>query len=289
MADGPRRRGPPRAADAAHGFGPRPRKRFGQHFLRDPRVLDAIVETAAIGPADAVVEVGAGTGVLTRRLAARAGRLIAVEIDRDLVGLLEEAFAGVPSVEVLSADALELDFPALAARLGRRLVVVGNVPYNISSPLLFTLIDARAAIERMILMLQREFAERLAAAPGSEAYGALSVLAQLHLLIDVRFHVSPGAFRPRPAVESTVLALTPRSAPAVPLPDPTRFERVVRAAFAQRRKTLLNALRAARLGPAAPEALAARLETAGIDPRRRGETLSIEEFARLDRALAEEA
>ncbi len=289
MADGPGRREPPRAADAARAaFRPRPRKRFGQHFLRDPRVLDAIVETAAVGPADAVVEIGAGTGALTRRLAARAGRLVAVEIDRDLVGPLQAAFAAQPSVEVLAADALDLDLPGLAARLGRRLVVVGNVPYNISSPLLFALIEARGAIERMVLMLQREFAERLAAAPGSPAYGALSVLAQLHLVIDARFHVPPGAFRPPPAVESTVLTLTPRSAPAVPLDDPTRFRRVVRAAFAQRRKTLLNALRAAKLGPAAPDALAARLEAAGIEPARRGETLSIEEFARLDRALAAE-
>ncbi|HEY8368013.1 MAG TPA: 16S rRNA (adenine(1518)-N(6)/adenine(1519)-N(6))-dimethyltransferase RsmA [Thermodesulfobacteriota bacterium] len=264
----------------------RPRKRFGQHFLRDPGVLDRIVETAAIGPDDSVIEIGAGTGALTRRLAARAGRLLAVEIDRDLAARLREAYAGSDRVEILEADILRVDLPALAERMGGRPVVVGNLPYNISSPLLFALIDARRSIARMVLMVQREFGERLAAAPGSAAYGALSVLAQLHLDIRVAFHVPPAAFRPPPAVESSVLVLTPRPAPAVAIGDEARFRRVVRAAFAQRRKTLANALRAAGLGPASPQALSARLAEAGIDGRRRGETLGLAEFARLDEALA---
>ncbi|HEX7127076.1 MAG TPA: rRNA adenine N-6-methyltransferase family protein, partial [Thermodesulfobacteriota bacterium] len=148
------------------------------------------------------------------------------------------------------------------------------------------LIDARRAIARMVLMVQREFGERLAASPGSPAYGALSVIAQLHLDIRVAFYVAPAAFRPPPAVESSVLVLTPRPAPAVAVGDEARFRRVVRAAFAQRRKTLANALRAAGLGPASAQALSARLAEAGIDGRRRGETLGLLEFARLDEVLA---
>lgn len=265
----------------------RPRKRFGQHFLHDPHILDRIVETAGVGPDDAVIEIGPGTGALTGRLAARVGRLVAVEIDRDLTAGLREAYAGMPTVEILEADILKVDLAGLAERLGGRAVVVGNVPYNISSPLLFALVDARRAFRRMVLMLQREFAERLAAGAGTPAYGALSVVAQLHLEVAVAFHVAPGAFRPPPAVESTVVVLTPRAAPAAPVPDEARFRRVVRAAFAQRRKTLLNTLRAARLGPESPDALVASLSRAGIDPRRRGETLTLAEFARLDQALAE--
>ena len=269
------------------GTTPFPRKRFGQHFLHDPRVLDAIVAAAAIAPGETVLEIGPGEGALTRRLAPRAARVLAVEIDRDLVPRLRAEFSGTPGVEIVEADVLSVDLAALAARLRGRPVVVGNLPYNISSPLLFALIDAREALDRMVLMLQREFAERLAAPPDSDAYGALSVLAQVHLEVAIRFHVPPGAFRPPPAVASTVVVLTPRAAPAVPLPDPARFRRLVRAAFAQRRKTLLNTLRAARLGPADPTALASRIEAAGVDPRRRGETLSLEEFARLDAALAD--
>jgi 16S rRNA (adenine1518-N6/adenine1519-N6)-dimethyltransferase len=264
-----------------------PRKRFGQHFLDDPRIQEAIVEAAGLDPEDAVIEIGPGEGALTRRLAARARRVAAVEIDRDLAARLGDEFGATPAVEIVSADVLRIDLGGLAARLGGRPVVVGNLPYNISSPLLERLIDARAALGRMVLMLQREFAERLAARPDTGAYGALSVLAQVHLDIAVRFHVPPGAFRPPPAVESTVIACVPRAAPLVPLADEARFRRVVRAAFAQRRKTLLNALRGAHVGPAEPERLAARLRAAGIDPRRRAETLSIPEFARLDAALVE--
>ncbi len=265
----------------------RPRKRFGQHFLHDPRVLDRIVETARVGPHDSVIEIGPGTGVLTRRLAARAARLVAIEIDRDLAARLRAELSGSPQVEIIEADVLEVDLAALAERLGGRPIVVGNLPYNISSPLLFRLVDARRALRRMVLMLQREFAERLAAGPGTPAYGALSVIAQLHLEIAVAFHVAPGAFRPAPAVESAVLVLTPRPAPAVAVDDEARFARLVRAAFAQRRKTILNALRAAGIGPAAPGALTAALAEAGVEPRRRGETLSIAEFARLDKVLAD--
>lgn len=252
------------------------RRALGQHFLRDPAVARAIVDLADPGPRDVVVEIGAGEGALTGELARRAGRLVALEIDPALVARLRARF---PGVEVVEADARRWDFAALGAPPGGRVLVVGNLPYSASKPILAALVAARAAIARMVLMLQREVAERVAAAPGSRQYGSLSVLTQLYCDVRVAFRVPPGAFRPPPRVESAVVELTVLPRPRAPVADERRFHAVVRVAFAQRRKTLANAL-AGSLGRPL-DAVRQALEEVGIEPRRRAETLTIPEFSRV--------
>jgi 16S rRNA (adenine1518-N6/adenine1519-N6)-dimethyltransferase len=252
------------------------RRALGQHFLRDPGIAGAIVDLVAPTPKDLVVEIGPGEGALTAELGRRAGRLIALEIDPTLVPRLRQRF---PSVDVVEADARTWDYRALAAPPGGRVLVAGNLPYSVGKPILMALVAARTAIHEMVLMLQREVAERVAAAPGSRIYGSLSVLTQLYGDVRIALRVPPGAFRPPPKVDSAVLHLRVLPAPRVPLADEHRFARVVRAAFAQRRKTLANAL-AGGLGIPAHRARSA-VEAAGIDPGRRAETLTIPEFAAL--------
>jgi len=245
-----------------HASSHRPRKRFGQHFLHDPGVVRRIV--AAIAPAadDFIVEIGPGEGVLTRPLAARAGRLEAVEIDRDLAAAL-----AAEGIKVHVADALEFDFGRLAP--GAR--IVGNLPYNISTPLLFHLARHAERLRDLHFMLQREVVERMVAQPSTPAYGRLSVMLQARFRMQKLFRVAAGAFRPPPRVESAVVRL-------VPLAEPLdrgveRFADVVRRAFSARRKTLRNAL------GLAPEDFAAL----GIDPRLRPENLSPQDYARIAR------
>ncbi|HEY7648909.1 MAG TPA: 16S rRNA (adenine(1518)-N(6)/adenine(1519)-N(6))-dimethyltransferase RsmA [Methylomirabilota bacterium] len=252
------------------------RRALGQHFLRDAGIARAIVDLVAPTARDLVVEIGPGEGALTGELARRAGRLIALEIDAALAADLRARFAGV---EILEADARSWDYRALQAPAGGRVLVVGNLPYSVGKPILQSLVTARTAIHEMALMLQREVAERVAAAPGGRTYGSLSILTQLYCDVRVALRVPPGAFRPPPQVESAVLHLTVRSAPRVTLADERRFASVVRAAFAHRRKTLTNAL-AGGLGLTADQVRAAA-EGAGLDPIRRAETLTIPEFAAL--------
>jgi 16S rRNA (adenine1518-N6/adenine1519-N6)-dimethyltransferase len=252
------------------------RRALGQHFLRDPGVARAIVDLLAPGPEDLVVEIGPGEGALTGELERRAGRVLALEIDPALVARLRERF---PRVEVLEADARRWPYERLARPPGGRVLVAGNLPYSVAKPILQALIAARTAIQEMALMLQREVAERVAAAPGRRTYGTLSVLTQLYCDVRVALRVPPGAFRPPPKVESAVLHLRVLPQPRVPLADEHRFAGVVRAAFAQRRKTLANTL-AGSLG-IAPHQVRAAAEAAGIDAGRRAETLTIPEFAAL--------
>jgi len=254
----------------------RRRRALGQHFLRDPGIARAIVDVADPGPRDLVVEVGAGEGALTAELARRAGRLIALEIDPALAARLR---ARLPGVEVVEADARRWGYGALARPPGGRVLVVGNLPYGASKPILAALLAARAAIDRIVVMLQQEVAERVAAAPGSRAYGTLSVLTQLYCDVRIVLRVPPGAFRPPPKVDSAVVALTVLPGPRVPVADERRFHTVVRAAFAQRRKTVANALAGALGRPVEEVRLA--LAAAGVDPRRRAETLTISEFSRV--------
>jgi 16S rRNA (adenine1518-N6/adenine1519-N6)-dimethyltransferase len=255
---------------------------LGQHFLRDPAVAQRLVALVAPGPRDLVVEIGPGDGALTGLLARSGARLVAVEIDPAMAGRLRERFAGLSSVEIVQADARRHDWTALRGNRpdsAGRLIAVGNLPYSAGTAILQSLVAAGPALDEMALMLQREVAERVAAPPGQRAYGSLSVVVQMACEVRLAFVVPPGAFRPAPQVESAVLHLQVRPVPAVPVADTVRFERVVRAAFAQRRKTLANAL-AAGLGLAPSDARGV-LTAAGIDPMRRAETLSLAEFARL--------
>lgn len=253
------------------------RKRFGQHFLRDATAVRRIVEAFAPQPHDDVVEIGPGDGVLTRELAPRVGRLHAVEIDRDLAAALEREFGPSPNVTIHNADALDFDI-CLLTDAGRKLRLIGNLPYNISTPLLFRLLAQSDCVQDMCFMLQKEVVERLTATPGTKAYGRLSVMIQWRCLAQPLFRVPAGAFRPAPKVDSMVVHLQPYATQALAVADESAFARVVVAAFAERRKTLRNAL----AGMLNTE----ELRAAGIDPMRRGETLTLAEFAALGDILA---
>jgi 16S rRNA (adenine1518-N6/adenine1519-N6)-dimethyltransferase len=253
----------------------RPRKRFGQNFLHDPAVIGRIV--AAIHPAnsDQLVEIGPGQGAITLPLLRQAGRLAVVELDRDLVGPLQTLGAGLGELTVHNADALRFDFCELAG--SSHLRIVGNLPYNISTPLLFHLLAQHRCIRDMHFMLQKEVVERMAAAPGSRQYGRLSVMLQYRCEVMHLFNIGPGAFSPPPKVESAFVRLVPYASPPVQVDDAVVFEQLVRQAFAQRRKTLRNALR----GMLEAEAISAL----GIDPVARAETLSISDFAALANSI----
>jgi 16S rRNA (adenine1518-N6/adenine1519-N6)-dimethyltransferase len=276
---------PPATREILLRHGLRAKKSWGQNFLVDARVQERIVVAASAGKDDVVVEIGAGLGALTRRLVAYAGQVIAIEHDVELAALLEQDLGHCPGLRVERADALGFDFAVVARAAGRPLVVVGNLPYQITSPLLFAITDAAAGgrvIDRAILMVQKEFAQRMLAAPGSKVYGRLSVMVQQQAEGEILFHVGPGAFHPRPAVTSTVLRLRPRLTPLAPVRDPVRFAQVVKQAFTARRKMLRRALEPL----AGAEAAARALALAGIQGTRRGEELSVAEFARLADAFA---
>jgi 16S rRNA (adenine1518-N6/adenine1519-N6)-dimethyltransferase len=261
---------------------------LGQHFLRDTDVAHRIVALVAPTPRDVVVEIGPGQGALTGLLARSAGRLVALEVDERLAARLAERFADTPSVDVAVVDARGFDYATLAALKpdpDGRVLAVGNLPYSVGKPILMAMVEAGRAIDEMALMLQREVAERVAAAPGSRVYGSLSVLTQMACDVRLAFGVPPGAFSPPPQVDSAVIHLRTRAAPPVPIDDPARFRQVVRAAFSQRRKNLANAL-AAGLGLGAERARTLAAE-AGIDANRRAETLSLAEFAALTTTLAQ--
>jgi len=253
--------------------GHRARKRFGQNFLADSHWVGRIVDAVAPRPGERIVEIGPGLAALTGALIAGAGHVTAIEIDRDLAARLRDRF----SAEVLTlheADALEFEY----STLGNDLRVVGNLPYNISSPLLFLLAAHARQLRDVHVMLQKEVVARMAAAPGTADYGRLSVMLQVCFRIERLFVVPPGAFRPAPKVDSAVARLVPLHAAAPALADAAFFARIVAAAFAQRRKTLRNALSAL----CTPELMV----QVGIDPAARGETLSVDAFVRLANASA---
>ncbi len=264
---------------------PRPKKALGQNFLTDRNVLVRIAEAVGIGPGDHILEVGPGRGALTALLAERAAQVVAVELDRELVPLLRREFAGRENVEVVEADILDVDLPRLLGERGGSVwKVAANLPYNISSQVLFRFLECRRLFSLLVLMLQKEVGERLLASPSCKEYGALTVLFRLHFQIRREFTVKPGSFYPVPKVDSVVLSFSPLPAPRDDVGDEGVFRRVVKAAFSHRRKTLWNCLRGAALTED-DSILAAALEHCGIDPGRRGETLSLEEFAALSRVL----
>ncbi len=255
----------------------RPRKRFGQNFLHDQGVLNRIVSALSLPPDAHVIEIGPGRGALTRLLLSRCQRLDVIEIDRDLVTLLKEKFTGAPQLHIHQADALLFDFSSMTSP-GDKLTVVGNLPYNISTPLLFHLFQHKSSIGEMLFMLQKEVVERLAACPGSRQYGRLSVMAQYHCQVEKRFNVRPSSFHPAPKVMSAVVRLIPHEKPPVETGDYASFEIVVSTAFNQRRKILRNSLKSL---------LSEKIiQSCGIDPKARPETLSLDAFACLSRFLA---
>lgn len=277
----------PAALLKAHGL--HAGKKRGQNYLVQPATAAAIAASAGAEPGDTVVEIGAGLGALTLPLAALAARVVAVEVDRGIYAALLEvlAQAGAVNVEPLLADALELDWPALAHEAGGPLVVAGNLPYAISSPLLFKLLENRALWKRATLMVQKELGRRLLSGPGGKDWGRLAVLIQTWCAVRPGLEVGPSQFFPRPAVASQVVHLEPLAQPAAPLEGlqaQEAYTRVVKAAFSQRRKTLANSL-AGGLGRERDTIIPA-LQEAGVEPTRRAETLSIAEFAAVTRALA---
>ena len=254
----------------------RARKRFGQHFLKDDTVVTQII--AAVNPQknDHIVEIGPGLGVLTEALLSCVPEMDAVELDRDIIPLLTKRCEKLGSLTIYEADALRFDFMALASDK-RPLRIVGNLPYNISTPLMFHLIESSQMIGDMHFMLQKEVVNRLAAQPGNKDYGRLSVMMQYHCRVDSLFDVPPESFEPPPKVNSAVVRLVPYDTPPVIVNDVRILEKVVTQAFSQRRKTLRNTLK--------PLLSAEKMKDLGIDPVRRAETLSLEEFAILANAV----
>jgi 16S rRNA (adenine1518-N6/adenine1519-N6)-dimethyltransferase len=262
-------------------YGLSAKKSWGQNFLVSERAYANIVDACALDEKSWAIEIGAGLGTLTARLAKVAGHVIAIERDRDMVAVLRGELGENSRVEIAEANALTFDYAAVAARAGASPVVVGNLPYQIASPILFRLLEARRSIARIVIMLQREMAERIVAKPATAEYGAIGVMVAMSGKAKLVCRVPAGAFLPAPRVESAVLKIEPYATTRAPVRDEARFSEVVHAAFNQRRKTLRNALRA--LAP--DEKLDAALAKTGIDGKRRGETLSVEEFAALTDAL----
>lgn len=294
MAGDPPVQGPGRLASPAvvkqilkeHGLSPR--HSLGQNFLISDAVLNEIYNAAELIRSDLVVEVGPGIGTLTRGLGERAGRVLAVELDRGLLPVLERTLSGAENVEVIHGDVLKLNLKNLiVSRLGGPIVrgkVVANLPYYVTTPILLKLLEEDLPITLIVVMVQREVAARMISPQGNKEYGALSVAVQYYAEPEVVARVPRSAFLPAPDVESTVVRLRIRRTPPVDAPREAFF-RVVRASFAQRRKTISNCLAAA-FGD--KEAVARALARAGIDPGRRGETLGLPEFAALTRALTRE-
>ncbi len=251
-----------------------PKKSLGQNFLHDASYIGRIVQAIDPRPGDRVVEIGPGQGALTLPLLRRHGALTVIEFDRDLVGPLADMAAGVGELEIIHRDVLQVDFTALAA--GTPFKLAGNLPYNISSPILFHALEHAAVVRDMVFMLQKEVVDRMGAPPGSKVYGRLSVMLQAYCQVQPLFVVPPGAFRPAPKVDSAVVRLVPRDPATVAIADRRRFEHVVRAAFGQRRKTLRNALREV--------CTQQQFDAAGVSTDARAEQVDVAGFIRLANA-----
>ncbi len=269
-------------------LGLKPKKALGQHFLLHPHQAQRIVAALNLQGEDTVVEIGAGLGALTTFLTQTARRVIALERDPELAKFLkEDLFLENPGVEVVCRDVLEFDFNQAGKEAGRPLAVVGNLPYQITSPLLFRLIEHLPVISRAVLMMQQEVGARLTASPGTKDYGILSVLGQYYFRVTRLFSLSPGNFFPPPQVDSVVVHLLPE-APNPAADDEAGLQSLVKAAFGQRRKTLNNTVvaQAGAFGLSL-EAMRALLAELGIDPQRRGETLSVAEFVAISNKVTE--
>ena len=266
-------------------YGLRAKKSFGQNFLVSDRALRAIADAAVSSDDDWIVEIGAGLGTLTARIAERvtAGKVIALESDPDMIRVLKAELGDVDNLEIEQVDAMRYDLRMLHRMVGMPLTVCGNLPYHLASQLIFKVIDARDIVRFAVFMIQKEMADRLVAKPGTKEYGALGVMVRTYCDVSTVLKVGAGSFVPAPKIDSTVIKLVPlpNGEPRVPIADHAHYSKVVHAAFGQRRKTLRNALRAHWSDEAVDGALAA----AKIDGGRRGETLDIPEFGRLAAAL----
>jgi 16S rRNA (adenine1518-N6/adenine1519-N6)-dimethyltransferase len=278
----------------------RARKSLGQNFLTDSQVARRIIDAVSPSQTDAIIEIGPGTGALTHMLAARSGHLVAIEIDQRLARELRGA-TKADNVTIMTADALSLNWDALVvdsksmlnALRGQdedssRVRVVANLPYNISTPIIERLLSAGRRIFDMTLMLQKEVADRITSEPGGREYGHLSVMVQYYCVATKLFEVPPAAFTPEPKVNSAVIRLRVRDEPAVKVSDERRFFSLVRACFAQRRKTILNNLKVAAASQGFTRNIQLALEAASVAPQRRAETLSLAEFAALSESLYRE-
>jgi len=262
-----------------HGIAPR--RSLGQHFLLDPNIARAIVRDAGIGPGDRVVEIGAGLGSLTLALDASGAEVVAVELDPGLVAALSDVLQGHPRVRVVQADAMRLDWDVLLGTGDAPWILCANLPYSIATPLVLDVLARVPRVVRSVVMMQREVGERLAARPGDDAYGAVSVRVAYRATASTIRRVPPEVFWPRPKVESVVVRLDRLSAPPVRV-DEDRLWRVLDEAFAQRRKTMRNALRRLGLDPAEADAA---LAASGVAASARPEELSLDDFARVATAM----
>ncbi|HOB20989.1 MAG TPA: 16S rRNA (adenine(1518)-N(6)/adenine(1519)-N(6))-dimethyltransferase RsmA [Candidatus Atribacteria bacterium] len=263
-------------------------KSLGQNFLIDRNILNKIIEGARVTSSDYCLEVGPGVGTLTRALAEKAAFVAAVEIDKRLLPVLEETLEGLDNVRVIHGDILKLDIGRLAADVfsGSPFKVVANLPYYITTPIIMRFLEEDLPFTTIVIMVQKEVAERMSAAPGTKDYGALTVAVQYYTRPRIVARAPASVFMPPPKVDSVVIALERRDEPPVMVKDKAGFFRMISALFSQRRKTLLNTLLASGLTDLGKEDLTHRLASAGIDPRRRAETLSLEELARLYNSIA---
>ncbi len=258
----------------------RPVKRLGQSFLVDNNITSRIVDASKIGGDDTAVEIGAGLGVMTSMIAERAKKVVALEIDPKLVNVLNEELKEISNIEIIHADVLRYDFSSPLGGNGK-IKVIGNIPYNVSSQILFRLIEFRDHISSTTLMFQKEVADRITAAPGTKEYGILSIIISMYAALSTIMTVPPLCFHPKPKVDSAVLKMDTREGPLYPLEDHDIFLKTVKAAFSKRRKTLANNLKDMDAVCSRGMDVSSLLVEAGIDGRRRGETLTVEEFGRL--------
>jgi 16S rRNA (adenine1518-N6/adenine1519-N6)-dimethyltransferase len=273
----------------SHGFAVK--KSLGQNFLIDPNILDKIVQAAELDGDKGAIEIGPGLGALTQKLAVNAGKVLAIEIDQRLIPILHETLAGFSGVTVIHGDVLSADLPSLIdthLEGCSTISVVANLPYYITTPILMRLLEDRIPLQHIVVMIQKEVAERMNAEPGTKDYGSLSVAIQYYAETKLITHVPHTVFIPQPHVDSSVIRLTIRERPPVQVRDESFFFKVVRASFTQRRKTLINNLSGALVAKGdkkGKEFILKVLEQVGINPSRRGETLSIGEFSLLSNAL----